>query len=69
MLSVISFWQPTPKRSKLLSYPISFCMVVYDISYRSYLGLVNEAFIQTSSTISLLRMRKKENESLKNRQS
>ena len=58
VLSVISFWQSNPKISKIMSYPISYCMVVYDIACLSYMGLINEAFVQISSTISLVGMKK-----------
>lgn len=60
-LSVVSFWQPNPKRSKILAYPISFCMIVYDLACHSYMGLVNESFILISSTISLLNMNRNKN--------
>ena len=62
VLSVISFWQSNSKISKMLSYPISWCMVVYDIACLSYIGLLNEAFVQISSTISLIGMKKKQKE-------
>lgn len=61
LVAIYSFWQPSTKRSKLLSYVTSTCMIVYDVTCRSYLGIVNEIFIIVSTTIGLLRLRKTAN--------
>ncbi len=56
ILSVYSFWQSDPKLSKLLCYPIGLCMLIYDLIFHSYTGLVNDSFIIASSSISLYRL-------------
>lgn len=63
LVSVISFWIGKPKLSRILSYPISACMLTYDISCGAVLGIANEVFTVTSSIIGAIRLdRKKENE-------
>lgn len=59
ILAVVSFWQSRPIVSKILAYPISLCMIVYDISCHSVLGLISESIVLTSCTISLLLVKAK----------
>ena len=58
-VSVISFWIGKPGLSRLLSYPISACMLTYDIFIGSLMGIINELFTVTSSVIGYLRLDKK----------
>lgn len=61
-VSVISFWIGKPKLSRILSYPISACMLTYDVACAAVLGIVNEVFTVISSIIGAIRLdRKKEN--------
>ena len=60
-VSVISFWIGNPKLSRFLSYPISACMLTYDIASVAILGTVNELFTVISSVVGFFRHdRKKE---------
>ena len=60
-VSVISFWIGNPKLSRFLSYPISACMLTYDIASVAILGIVNELFTVISSIVGFFRHdRKKE---------
>ena len=54
-LSVISFWQKSPRRTRLFAFPISFCMCTYSLSSGSWAGVFNEVLTITSATIGLLR--------------
>ncbi|MBQ8345192.1 MAG: YgjV family protein [Clostridia bacterium] len=53
-LSVFSFWRGNPNLTRLLSFPISGCFILYNLSCLSYMGLVNEAAVLLSSLIGLL---------------
>lgn len=60
-VSVISFWIGNPRLSRILSYPISACMLTYDVACGAVLGIVNELFTVISSIIGAIRLdRKKE---------
>ena len=64
-LSIIGFFIGKPKFSRILSFPISACMLTYDIASKSIAGVINEIFALTSSVIGLLiidRKRSKINE-------
>lgn len=54
-LSVISFWQKSPKRTRLFAFPISFCMCSYSLSSGSWAGVCNELLTISSATIGLIR--------------
>ena len=54
-LSVISFWKKNPKLSRGLVFPISACMLIYDITCGSYFGIVNELLTLTSASIGIIR--------------
>ena len=69
ILAVVSFWQSKPGVSKILAYPISLCMIIYDFSCHSVMGLVSESIVLTSCTISLFQKKVKNNakkQSMKN---
>ncbi len=53
VLSVFSFWRANPKLSGILAYPISLCMLTYDIFIFSYMGIANEIFTLLSTTVSI----------------
>lgn len=62
VLSVICFWQKNPALSRIMVYPISLCMLIYDLTCQSYAGIVNEAFTMLSTTFALIHLTKlKEN--------
>lgn len=58
ILSVISFWKANPEFTRIIAYPISICMLTYDIVYKSYTGITNEILTLISSTIGILRNKK-----------
>ena len=56
-IAVFSFWRNNPTLSKILAYPICFCMLTYDIygtGSVSYMGVVNETLTLISTTVSLV---------------
>jgi hypothetical protein len=55
MLSVISFWQNKPNFTRFAAFPISICMLSYDIFSGSYMGICNEIFTLLSATLGLVR--------------
>ena len=55
ILSVISFYIGIPKVSRILSFPISGCMLTYDIANLSIAGIINEIMSLTSSFIGYIR--------------
>ena len=60
-ISIISFWIGNPKLSRILSYPISACMLTYNITCMAIIGIINEIFTVTSSIVGFFRLdRKKE---------
>lgn len=59
ILSVISFWISNANITRIFAYPISFSMFSYDIFCMSYMGLINEIFTLTSTTLGIIRYRKK----------
>ena len=56
LLSVFGFWRANPKLSRLLAYPISACMLTYDIFFNSYMGIANEILTLVSTTIAVCLM-------------
>ena len=54
-LSIFSFWQSKPKLTKYISFPVATSMIIYNASFMSIPGILNESFVLVSSTISLLR--------------
>ena len=61
-LSVISFWQQKPRVSRLLTIPISACMLTYSIMVGSAPGISNEIFTLSSTFIGIIRHDIKKNE-------
>ena len=59
ILSVISFWNKRVAVTRVLSFPISISMLIYDISALSYSGIVNEILTLSSSAVSLIRYNNK----------
>lgn len=55
-LSVVAFWIGKPKLSRVLLFPISTAMVIYDIFTGSHSGIVNEAISMTSAVIGIIRL-------------
>ena len=55
-LSVVAFWVGNPKLSRILLFPISTAMVIYDIATGSYAGVLNEAISMTSAFIGIIRL-------------
>ncbi len=58
-LSVISFWRNDPRLSRGLAFPISGCMLTYDLTCDSYTGIANEIFTLVSSVVGIIRYSKK----------
>ncbi len=53
-LAVTGFFIGNPKLSRILSFPISACMITYDVAFGSYLGIANEILALGSSLIGLI---------------
>ena len=64
IVSIISFWIGKPKTSRILSFPISACMLSYDLllSPIAIWGVANELLATTSSIIGLIRLDRKAKE-------
>lgn len=57
VIAVFSFWRGNPTLTKILVYPICLCMITYDIfgtGEVAYMGIVNEALMLISTTVSLV---------------
>lgn len=54
LISVISFWIGSPKVSRILSFPVSACMLIYGVSNHSLAVLINEILVMVSSVIGIL---------------
>ena len=55
VISVISFGLNKPKLSRILVFPISILMMIYDVVFLSYMGVLNECLTLTSTIIALIR--------------
>jgi hypothetical protein len=55
-IAVISFFIGKPWLSRLLVFPISSCMLAYDIAFKSLPGIMNECFALTSSVVGIIRL-------------
>ena len=55
IMAIISFWIGNPKLSRILAFPISTSMLIYDVAYFSVMGIFNEAFGMTSSLVGIVR--------------
>lgn len=60
IVSVVSFWIGRPKISRILSFPISACMLSYDLLLTpiAIWGVVNEILAVSSSIFGLIRLDK-----------
>ena len=56
VLSVYSFWKGNPTLTKILSLPISTCFLIYNIVFGSYIGIINEIFVLTSTILALIKI-------------
>jgi len=61
-ISIFSFWRSRPGLSRVLAYPISGCMLSYDIGVGSVMGIVNELLTLCSTTLALIRLRRADRE-------
>lgn len=59
LLSIVSFWIGDPRTTRILSFPVSVCMMIYGISNGSSAVLINELLTMMSSAIALLRSHRK----------
>ena len=62
VIAVFSFWRGNPTLTKILAYPICFCMLTYDIwgaGSISWMGIVNETLTLVSTTVSLISVLRK----------
>ena len=66
-LSVISFWRSDPKLSRRMAFPISGCMLTYDLTCSSYTGIANEILTLVSSVIGIIRYSRTNKTPRKNR--
>lgn len=55
VIAIVSFWIGNPKLSRILAFPISTSMLIYDVAYLSIMGIFNESFSMISSLIGILR--------------
>lgn len=64
IVSVISFWIGKPKTSRILSFPISACMLSYDLLLSPFAiwGVANEILAVSSSIVGLVRLDKNKKE-------
>ena len=58
-IAVASFFIGIPSLSRILVFPISGCMLVYDVAVLSVAGIVNECIAMTSSLIGIIRLDRK----------
>jgi len=54
IVSVFSFYFAIPKLSRILAFPISFCMGTYDVAIGSWIGITNEIITVISSIIGII---------------
>lgn len=55
VIAIVSFWIGNPKLSRILAFPISTSMLIYDVAYLSIMGIFNESFSMISSLIGIIR--------------
>lgn len=53
-IAVVSFFIGKPKLSRIFVFPISTCMLIYDIACGSVAGIVNECFAMSSSAVGII---------------
>lgn len=54
LTSVFSFWLGIPKISRIMSFPISACMLTYGVHNGSVTVMINEILVMLSSALGLL---------------
>ena len=54
--AVVSFFIGKPNLSRILAFPVSLCMLTYDIACNSIAGIVNESFAIISSLVGIIRL-------------
>ena len=55
VLGITSYWIGKPRVSRILSFPISTAMLIYDLSTMAYMGMLNETMSMVSSIIGMIR--------------
>lgn len=55
LIAIVSFWIGEPRISRILSFPVSLCMLTYGVSNGSTAVLLNEILVMTSSVLGILR--------------
>ena len=58
-IAVVSFFIAKPKLSRILAFPVSLCMLTYDIACGSVAGIVDQCVAMSSSLIGMLRLDRK----------
>ena len=59
LIAIVSFYIGNPKLTRILSFPVSVCMLTYGASNGSAAVIINETVVMISSVVGLLRYRKK----------
>lgn len=59
VISIISFSQNKPKISRILAFPVSVSLLIYDFHIVSLAGIINESALIISSIIGILRFDRK----------
>ena len=59
LIAIVSFYVGNPKITRILSFPVSVCMLTYGASNGSEAAIINETVVMISSIVGLLRYRKK----------
>ena len=54
-IAVVSFFIGNPKLSRILAFPVSACMLTYDLACGSIAGVINESLAMVSSAVGILR--------------
>ena len=60
-ISIFSFWRGDPRLSRILAFPISGCMMTYDFTCGSVMGIVNETLTLISAAAGVIRFRREQN--------
>ena len=61
-LSIFSFWRGDPRLSRILAFPVSGCMMTYDFTCGSVMGIINETLTLISAAAGVIRFRRKQKE-------
>ena len=57
-ISIFSFWRGNPRLSRILAFPVSGCMMTYDFTCGSVMGIVNETLTLISAAAGVIRFRR-----------